>query len=597
MFEIHGNTDGIKKTDIAKLQALYLMELDSTEFLPDELAGTIARFSAQLRRELAVYISRDGEIIDIVVGDNNTVSLPNVRLRRNENALSRIRVIHTHPEGTAVLSTLDLTALASLRLDAIAALGLQADGTINGVSAAFITGWDVSGEPTIEQTDVLPYERLHRQRWMEKIEDCDRAGPGVSAHPDEEHERAILIGIRDNQSFAELKALAETAGAIPVGQLLQKRPAPDGLSYIGAGKVKELSLLVQTLNAQLIIAQDELSGVQLHQLETETGVRVIDRTALILDIFAQRARTREGQLQVSLAQLSYQSTHLVGFGLSLSRLGGGIGTRGPGETKLEMDRRVIRRRKAQLKEQLDMLEQQRAIQKKRRVRHEIPTVALIGYTNVGKSTLFNALTKADVFVENQLFATLDATTRRMDPERGQPYLLSDTVGFISSLPTELVEAFQSTLEEAADAQLLLVLSDASNPDAVAQRQVVQATLAKLGADQIPVLEVLNKVDLARPEVLSAFPDALRISAVTGEGLDALSDELVRRLNSRRVMVRFHIPYGAMQAVSVVHDNGTVTASDYQPEELLLTAQMDDAGLQRTLKAIGAGIAYDTLEES
>ncbi len=594
MFEIHGNTDGIRQTELSRLQAFYLAELDSDTFLTDELASALAAATARLNREVALYISRGGEILDVVIGDSSTVSLPEYRLRRNQSALSRVRVIHTHPDADAHLSELDLTALTSLRLDAMCALGVTASGEVNGISAAFITGWD-DNRPKIEQTGIYPLSRLTRLNWMEKIADCEAGLPKNSGTEQGQPERAILVAIRDDSSFDELDSLARTAGAIPVGRMLQKRPSPDSATYIGTGKVRELALAAQTLSADLIIAQDELSGVQIHQLETLTGVRVIDRTNLILDIFAQRARTREGQLQVSLAQLSYQMSHLVGFGLSLSRLGGGIGTRGPGETKLEMDRRAIKRRRTQLREQLDALKKQRTLQKKRRARNAVPTAALVGYTNAGKSTIFNALTQSDVYVENQLFATLDATTRRVEPEDGTAFLLTDTVGFISNLPTELIEAFQSTLEEAVNADLLLIVSDASNPEALSQRHVVSQTLAKLGADQKPLIEVLNKTDIALTENFGAFPDAVMVSALNGQGLDILEKEISTRLSGVLTPVKFNIPYSAMQLSALIHELGQHVETDYQADAAVITAELDQPALNRILKAGGQGISYEMLK--
>ncbi len=594
MFEIHGNTEGIRQTELTKLQAFYLAELDSDTFMTDELVCALAAASARLNRELALYISRSGEVLDVVIGDSSTVSLPEYRLRRNQTSLSRVRVIHTHPNSTAHLSDLDLTALTSLRLDAICAVGVTQSGEANGISAAFITGWDY-GQPKIEQTDIYPLSKLSRLNWMEKVLECEEGLPVAPVADLDQPERAILIGISDNSSFDELDSLARTAGAVPVGKLLQKRPSPDSATYIGTGKVRELALAAQTLNADLIIAQDELSGVQIHQLESLTGIRVIDRTNLILDIFAQRARTREGQLQVSLAQLSYQMSHLVGFGLSLSRLGGGIGTRGPGETKLEMDRRVIKRRRTQLREQLDGLKRQRSLQKKRRERNEIPTAALVGYTNAGKSTIFNALTKSGVYVENQLFATLDATTRRINGNDSKDFLLTDTVGFISNLPTELIEAFQSTLEEAIYSDLLLIVSDASNPDALAQRRVVHDTLARLRANQKPYIEILNKCDQALPEVLECFPDAVRISAVNGDGLETLKNEISSRLGGVLCPVQFYIPYSAMNLAALIHESGQHIETDYQADKAVITAEIDQASLNRIIKAGGASLTYEILK--
>ena len=594
MFEIHGNTEGIRDTDLNRLKSLYLEEIDSTVFIPSELAETLAEITARINRELAVYISRSGELLDIIVGDSGTVSLPEYRLRRKQDALCKVRVIHTHPSGSAKLSELDLTALSSLRLDAICAIGVDTSGQINGVSAAFLSAWDHSC-PVIDETEIYPMSRLQRLNWMQRIEECDAAFSETHEEVSDAQERALLVAIRDDASFKELDSLVRTAGAIPVGQLIQKRPSPDGAAYIGSGKIKELALQAQTLNADLIVTQDELTGVQIHNLEMMTGTRVIDRTTLILDIFAQRARTREGQLQVSLAQLSYQMTHLVGYGLSLSRLGGGIGTRGPGETKLEMDRRAIRRRRTQLKEQLENLKRQRAIQKKQRARNEIPTVALVGYTNAGKSSIFNRISDAEVYVQNQLFATLDATTRKITDDHGNAFLLTDTVGFISNLPTELIEAFQSTLEEATGADLLLIVSDASNPEALRQRKVVDETLTHLHAQSKPVLEVLNKCDIALPENLDTFPEAVHISALTGEGITDLLQEIGKRVGNEYRQVRFGIPYALMPVLSELHDLGKNVETDYQADMVIARAEIDTRSLQRLLKSGGPSLRYELID--
>lgn len=280
--------------------------------------------------------------------------------------------------------------------------------------------------------------------------------------------------------------------------------------------------------------------------------------------------------------------------MPLSRLGGGIGTRGPGETKLEMDRRAIKRRRTQLRDQLDSLKKQRSLQKKRRERNEIPTAALVGYTNAGKSTIFNALTQADVYVENQLFATLDATTRRIEPDGAAPFLLTDTVGFISNLPTELIEAFQSTLEEAVNADLLLIVSDASNPDALEQLRVVDETLRKLGAERKPVIEVLNKSDIAAPESLLSFPDAVVVSAKTGDGMDELKNEIISHLGGVLCPVQFRIPYNAMQLTAMVHECGQNVTIDYKPNEAVIFAELDQTSLNRIIKAGNGQLSYEIL---
>ena len=571
--KVHGNTQGIRSTLLSDLARLYDLEIDKDEFAPGELVTVLAAFTGVLNREVAVYIGRDGEIIDVMIGENDQVSLPSVRLRRSENRLSMIRVLHTHPAGSAKLSAVDLNALCQLKLDAISAVGVTREGTPTGISAAFIGGWD-GDRPVVEETEIFPPDRFPSEGWMEKILACDRLAPD-SGDTAVRQERALLLSIRDDTSFQELKALAESAGAVTVGTMVQKRPSADSATYIGSGKASELALAAQAADATMILCDDELTGVQIHNLEELTGLKVVDRTNLILDIFAQRARTREGKLQVSLAQLKYQMTHLIGYGLSLSRLAGGIGTRGPGETKLEMDRRVIRRRYTLLEKELTELKAHRVLQRKARKRSDIRTVALVGYTNAGKSTLFNALTDGQVLVMDRLFATLDATTRRVEPEKGVPYLLTDTVGFITNLPTDLIEAFQSTLEEAALADLLVIVTDASNPDSLLQRRVVDEVLEKLGAVSQPRLEVLNKCDRALPEISLAFPDAVRTCALTGEGLDDLSVAIQQALHDRLVQVILRIPYDKMKVSGLVRQYARDAAEAYEESFVRLDASFTE----------------------
>ncbi len=344
-------------------------------------------------------------------------------------------------------------------------------------------------------------------------------------------EVALLIGLKlphqrrweAEESLEELELLATSAGAEVKGKLLQERSEPDPRYLIGPGKALEVKDLCRQ-EVDLVIVDEELSGSQQRNLETLIGKKVVDRTGLILDIFAQRARTKEGKLQVELAQLTYLLPRLVGKGVDLSRTGGGIGTRGPGETKLEMDRRTIRRRVKKIKEELVKVRRHRALLRRPRRRFSLPTLALVGYTNAGKSTLFNALTYATVPVEDQLFATLDPTIRRVLLPNGRPVLLSDTVGFIRKLPLQLIEAFKATLEEVAEADLLLHVIDASHPRMEVQRQVVEGLLTELGLSAKPIIEVYNKMDKLGSMGSLVFGSGgmrVAISAKTGEGLEGL----------------------------------------------------------------------------
>jgi GTP-binding protein HflX len=381
--------------------------------------------------------------------------------------------------------------------------------------------------------------------------------------PGAEPERGFLVavlaqGVEEDEELGEMRELMRTAGVEPVGELLQRRPAPDPRTYVGKGKLAELKEAVPRTNAESLIVDDDLDPGQQRRLEDELKLRVVDRTQLILDIFAQHAVSAEGKLQVELAQLEYNLPRMRGLWQHLERLGGGIGTRGPGETQLETDRRLARRRVGQLKRRLQELERRRQTQRKARRRAETPIVALAGYTNTGKSTLLNALTDAEVSVDDRLFETLDPTTRSFVQD-GRRYLVTDTVGFIRRLPHQLVEGFAATLEETVDADLVLHVADASAPDERLDDMIgaVDSVLAEIGAAELPIELVLNKIDevdpLRRRRLANRFPGSLEISALTGEGLDELRARVAERFGERLRPVRLLVPY----------DQGRVLAELYQ----------------------------------
>ena len=582
MPEIHGSLEGVRKSTIAELETLYDYPIDRDEYLPPELARALGRYSCALNREISLYVSRDGEIIDITVGDTASVPLSDIRLRRSMRRLSRVRCIHTHPRGSADLSDVDITALKSLWLDSMCALGVDTEGNITGAQAAFLHE-RVNGEPQPVCTPIFPLRRLPQEEWMREIALSDqRVMQGEDKNDAEAPERALLAGIDSMESLDELAALAESAGAVVVGRSFQRKTRPDTATFVGSGKAEELSLDAQALEADLIIVDDELTGAQIHNLEALTGVKVVDRTTLILDIFAQRARTAEGRLQVALAQLKYQSGRLIGQGLVLSRLAGGIGTRGPGESKLEIDRRRIRERITQLRRELGELESQRALRRKARERSAIPVVALVGYTNTGKSSLLNKMTGADVYTQDRLFATLDAVSRNVKLPDGGEYLLVDTVGFIRKLPTELVEAFHSTLEEAALADALVIVNDASSPDMPAQRAVVEEVLQKLEATSQPRIDVLNKCDIAPDEDFSPLPRAIRISARTGEGLDQLTDAIARALRSRECKISVIVPFDKYAVIGEMRQSGRVLSEEYLDHGVRVTVMLEPAAYGRLM---------------
>lgn len=393
-------------------------------------------------------------------------------------------------------------------------------------------------------------------------------------------EKVILVAVkrndRDNteESLDELEELAQTAGAETLLKVIQNRESFHSATYIGKGKLEELRLLVDELGATGVICDDELSPAQIGNLTDELNVKVMDRTLLILDIFAARANTNEGKIQVELAQLKYQSSRLVGLRNSLSRLGGGIGTRGPGETKLEMDRRLIHERISQLKKELETVITHRELTRNQRNRNKIPVVAIVGYTNAGKSTLLNTLTDAGVLEEDKLFATLDPTTRNLELPSGQQVLLTDTVGFINKLPHQLIQAFKSTLEEAVYADIILHVVDSSNPQMDIQMHVVYETLEQLGVKDKPIITAFNKQDLCEGElILKDFKadKTIRISAKHGNGLVELKDIIEDILRESKLYLEKVYGYDEAGKIATIRKYGQLLSEEYTGEGIAITA--------------------------
>ncbi len=407
-------------------------------------------------------------------------------------------------------------------------------------------------------------------------------------------ERVILVGVWTEgsvadaeNSMAELALLAETAGSEVLDALYQRRDSPDPATYIGRGKVEGLAEIVKATGADTVILDGELAPSQLRNLEDKVKVKVVDRTALILDIFAQHAKSREGQAQVELAQLSYMKQRLRGWGGNLSRQAGGrvaggagIGGRGPGETKIETDRRRINTKIAKLRRDLAHMKTTRDTKRGNRVRHEIPSVAIAGYTNAGKSSLLNRLTDAGVLVEDSLFATLDPTTRRTETGDGRVYTMSDTVGFVRHLPHQLVEAFRSTLEEVADSDLILHVVDGSHPDPEGQIAAVREVFAEIGADKVPELIVINKADIADPLVIARLlqrePHSVVVSAATGEGIAEALTAVEADLPRPAVEVTALLPYERGDLLSRVHDHGEVVTLEHTGDGTLLRARVNES---------------------
>ena len=589
---IHGELKNIKKSVLESLEGLYELAVPAGQLVTREIAELMLAVTAELQREVAVYINRQGKVLQVSVGDDATVDLPEIRQRKSENRLSGVRCVHTHPSSDTRLSAPDLSSLRSMRFDVMAAIGMK-DGRIYG-SMAFLSGeLTESGGYVVHGTKELPIGDLNRYNLMQLVTAINKElGRNQLKETEKRQERAILAGVDYNasaggwsieDSLTELKGLAETAGAQVAGKVIQRKAKPDNAFFLGRGKVDEIGMLAQNVEADLLIVDDEISPSQQRNLEMSTGLRVVDRTALILDIFAQRARSAAGKLQVELAQLRYNLPRLGGQGLVLSRQGGGIGTRGPGETKLEMDRRRIHGRIHDLEERIAKLKNQRQLHRAQRKNSRIPTAALVGYTNAGKSTLLNALAAGDeVLAEDKLFATLDPTTRLVELDEKQELLLTDTVGFIQKLPHTLVSAFQATLEETVEADLLLHVVDASDANYELQIKAVMEVLREIGAQDKPSMFVFNKADkLPEAERDNEYVaarmlqgrDGVVISAKDEQGLKMLREKIKGFFNQGQVTLTLCIPYDQGALVTELHNLGKVEAIDYDEQGTLLTVKM------------------------
>lgn len=402
---------------------------------------------------------------------------------------------------------------------------------------------------------------------------------------DTRKERAVLVGLNADlftkeqtateESLEELEALLETAGGFCTGKVLQNRHAPDSHSFIGEGKAQEVRMLAQTTESTMVVFDNELSPGNIRALEEITGLTVLDRSALILDIFAQRAKTKEGRLQVELAQYKYLLPRLSGMGKSLSRQGGGIGTRGPGETKLESDRRHIRERINRLEEELEQVRRVRGVQRARRQKNSVPVAAIVGYTNAGKSTLLNQLTGAGIPANNRLFDTLDTTSRLLTVSDNLDVILSDTVGFIAKLPHHLVKAFHATLEELEYADVLIHVIDASDPNREDHIAVVEKLIAQLAKPETPVIRCYNKADLVYPEDIPVGENVVAISASQGKNMEGLLKAIEKALDHARHQVKLCLPYAMGGMVETLHNEARVLKVDYTPEGILVEAILDD----------------------
>lgn len=577
MREIKGNIKGIRDSVIAELQKLY--DMQSPQLVSQELAVKLADITEYINREISVYITRSGQIIEIAVGDNATVELPSFSGRRGAGRLSGIRCIHTHPGGNPYLSGVDISALKNNKYDAMVAIGVISPDFIKSeLTFGLITGIDSNENYTAECYGPYSIEDAENINFVNTVSTIERIldKQTGTASLQVMSERAILIGMEwgrndslwtVDDSLEELKQLADTAGATVIKKFIQKRPKPDPAFFIGRGKVQELALYAQQENIDLCIFDDELSPAQQRNIESVMGIRILDRTALILDIFAQRARTNEGKLQVELAQLQYTLPRIMGKGLMLSRLGGGIGTRGPGETKLEVDRRRIRDRIAFIKDQIEKVKAVRSLHRSKRKKNNVFEVSLVGYTNAGKSTLLNTLTNSDIYAKDQLFATLDPTTRQLTLPNKQEIIITDTVGFIQRLPHQLIAAFRSTLEVVTEADFLVHVIDVSHELYKEQAGAVHEVLKEIGAESKPVITVYNKIDKLPPDSkladrLALEEDTVCISAAKKLNLEILQQMIESHLKSKAVEVILCIPYAETAKAAQLHEKANVLEQEY-----------------------------------
>lgn len=557
---------GIKKAAQQRIENLKNFKIEPGVFISEQLIQELAYITGETQREVCVYITRGGEIIWSSIGERDRVDLEGMSMRRSEQRLSGIRCIHTHPGGSDILSDVDIQSLKALKLDAMAAIGIK-DGRAGYISAAVLDMTENGLQPKLVRSPSL---NIPQAQWMQLILEADKAITKSSTYETASaKEKVMLLGHDD---LSELKALTLTAGGEICAEIIQKgRP-------LGEGKLRQAALIAQAKEAQLVIYDGELSPSRQHEWESILSLPVLDRTALILDIFAMRAKSGEGQLQVELAQCKYALSRLTGQGVQLSRQGGGIGTRGPGEKKLETDRRHLKRREAELEKQLEQLSQRRGLMRKKRKRSGMPLISLIGYTNAGKSTLLNALTGADAFCEDKLFATLDPLTRTCTLPDGSQALITDTVGFVRRLPHLLIEAFKSTLEEASQSELLLHVCDASGPELEEHIKACENVLEEIGAAEIPRIMVLNKADKA--ENLPVYRNSIIISALTGEGISLLKDEILKRLKANLDFITLDVPYSRGDVMSLIHKLAKDSSIEYLPEcaKVQFCASREDAGI-------------------
>lgn len=579
--------EGVKKKVIEQLQELVGYTMEDQVLLDEQVFTLITALTRQLGKEILVMTNDKNKIIHVGIGDASTVPLDESGVDEKRRGLNKLRVIHTHPGGSARLSDEDFSSARHLSLQCMIAVAVN-----DRYPEQFGIGVPVEDE---EGTGIVyrqgvcnSLKQLNRfplELYIASANKLLRNDPNSGYTLQEEEERALLIGIDTGKaggldaeaSMEELARLVETADGEVIRSIIQGRPQADPVFYLGRGKLLEITRIVQNEDINLIVANDELNANQIGNIEAITGVKTVDRTTVILDIFARHAVTKEGKLQVELAQQKYRLAHLKGMGIVLSRTGGGIGTRGPGEKKLETDRRHIRRQIDELERKNAKISKTNALNALKRQKNNVKTAALVGYTNSGKSTLFNVLTESDVVMKDGLFITLDSTLRKVRPEAGD-YLISDTVGFIEKLPHELIKAFKTTLKEVETADLLLHVVDVSNPDFKTQIAVVEQVMTELSPAGQPVLLVYNKIDrleeAERERLLNQTrlaEDIVCISAKEGWGIERLFERIEENFSAGCREMHYCIPYTDSRALAMLHERAEVTAVDYDEAGTLVTA--------------------------
>ncbi len=590
---IYGALDNIKKIDIARLESWLTYKLDSHQLLSESLLVDVVAMSHRLQKEIALYVTRKGQVQSVVLGQKADAMVP-PELERLRN--QKVRCIHTHPMGSSMLSDLDWSVLTLFHLDAMAAIGIGNEGQVTGITIGYGEGDSLFSEHFTDVASLMEHDMLPVIERSKK--DLPLAGAAYTHFG--EPEKAILIGVvvqedeRLEPDLWELKELARTAGLDVVCEILQKREHGSGKTYLGTGKIQEVKREIQRWDLDVVVADDELSPQQQMYLEEHLGIKVIDRAMLILDIFASRARSKEGKLQVELAQLKNLAPKLTGYGTSLSRLGGGIGTRGPGETKLEVDRRTIRKKIFMLQKQLQSIVDSR--DQRRRDHQEMLQVALVGYTNAGKSSLLNLMAEENQFAQDLLFATLDPVTRKVCTAKHGCFLLSDTVGFIHKLPHDLIAAFRATLEEVKQADLLIHVVDGHAREWMHQMRAVEEVLKELNVEDKPCLLVVNKMDLLEEEEKTKrqllLPHALFISCKQKENIDLLLQAIEQHLLMEKVKCTVLIPYDQGDLLDLVFqdvqdytvtyaENGYEIQGQFR-EQALALLEKRNISLQRNL---------------